>query len=279
MSDLAVYRAAVSQARGELGETAARNALAHLGFVDIKKARGRWVVVGWIDKVNMIARVRPDPRQKDWGDWQAIDPTNGRSVRIEVKARSPRLPYSALKNHQAQGLTDHVGWGGLSLLVWVCDCVVYVFDWALLADSFASGQSLKQDYSGPALVLKYDIADGNIVETSTINKDRTPDNTQHCESCNGVVLSEKTDWGLMHVCQSCNVRVKFWRLRRKVVRMGAAAWPFLLQNGWELTDYNKIDDYLSEVYGRGLIYEYRKYEKDRSVITAVYKGLPDEQYK
>lgn len=136
------HTAAISNNLGELGEAMARAALAQMGYTNIKKGRGKWHVTGWINRAEWIARVVADPEQKNSPDWQAIEPTTGRAVWAEVKARVDRLPYSALKDHQRSGLDNHKANNGIALLVWVNPSAgtVAVLNWPVTG--FEPGSSL-----------------------------------------------------------------------------------------------------------------------------------------
>lgn len=153
------YKAALSQNRGENGEAIARAALIAMGYANIKKGRGRWVVAGWIDRANMIARVAPDPNQKDWGDWQAIEPHSGRAVWAEVKTAAGRLPYSRIKKHQAAGMLDHGSKGGIALLLWVDpeSMTIYALNWPI--PGFDPGTALTPEIAAPNAVYMAHVVD------------------------------------------------------------------------------------------------------------------------
>lgn len=59
------------------------------------------------------------PKRKVHGDWTAIVPYTGRSVRCEAKKRQDDvLSLSDFEPHQLQALNEHHALGGLSLVGW-----------------------------------------------------------------------------------------------------------------------------------------------------------------
>lgn len=66
---------------------------------------------------------------------------DGTSVLAETKTIMDRnLRYSDLRDHQPARLTEHVSWGGLSLLVWVHSEGIYIMQWPIFG--FKPGTSI-----------------------------------------------------------------------------------------------------------------------------------------
>lgn len=69
---------------------------------------------------------------------------NGISVLAETKTILDRnLRYSDLREHQPARLSEHVQYGGISLLVWVHDDGAYVMRWPI--SGFEAGKSITQE--------------------------------------------------------------------------------------------------------------------------------------
>lgn len=66
---------------------------------------------------------------------------DGISVLAETKTILDRnLRYSDLREHQPARLSEHVNYGGISLLVWVHDTGAYVMRWPI--EGFEAGKSI-----------------------------------------------------------------------------------------------------------------------------------------
>jgi len=69
---------------------------------------------------------------------------NGVSVLAETKTILDRnLRYSDLREHQPARLSEHVNYGGISLLVWVHDTGAYVMQWPI--EGFEAGKSITHE--------------------------------------------------------------------------------------------------------------------------------------
>lgn len=223
------HAAALSNNRGELGEAIARAALAHMGYINIKKGRGKWLVTGWVNRAEWIAHVVADPEQKINPDWQAIEPTTGRAVWAEVKARADRLPYSALKDHQRSGLDNHGQNNGIALLVWVdpTAAAVAVFNWPI--QGFKPGSSLSLETAAAQAVYfnSFDQlligemieqlgvmipAGGSVDPVGTVEINRDPvwqrGGDRPCPECKtGRMYPTPEPYGgkAVYVCDNCNI--------------------------------------------------------------------------
>jgi penicillin-binding protein-related factor A (putative recombinase) len=71
---------------------------------------------------------------------------DGISVLAETKTIIDRnLRYSDLREHQPARLSEHVQYGGISLLVWVHDTGAYVMKWPV--DGFEPGKSITHEHA------------------------------------------------------------------------------------------------------------------------------------
>lgn len=103
-----------SRDRGELAEALVASELRRRGHRMVERVHTPWKVI-W--KNGQPARAFTV--EKVSGDWRGVEPDTGRSVLVEVKARSAPLEHSALASHQVRALTTHAELGGLSILAWV----------------------------------------------------------------------------------------------------------------------------------------------------------------
>lgn len=126
-----------SKRKGQAGQTAAEMALRAYG-------------VRMVEEIATPVVLRP-ARQKGAfhvtykkrvsGDIRGLL-DNGRSVLAEVKHYdTPRLQHSKLETHQHEALRRHDELGGLSLLVWVGNGSVKIYEYPV--EGFVKGTSIK----------------------------------------------------------------------------------------------------------------------------------------
>lgn len=122
---------------GGAGELHAASALSSLG-------------IEMIEKIGTPVKAIPHPSIPGYfrviwsepvlGDFRGILP-GGRSVLAEVKTvLNHNLRYSDLREHQPGGLTRHVYFGGLALLVWVSSNGIFIMRWPI--NGFRPGTSI-----------------------------------------------------------------------------------------------------------------------------------------
>ncbi len=121
-------RGKYAKAKGTAGESIAHYALNGLGLKMVAKIQSGWEPHRWIDRKRGIAMIHPMPKVA--GDFHAITET-GKSVLVEVKHRKGNLIWSSFASHQKQRLTEHAGYGGLSIIVWVASDDVFILQWPI----------------------------------------------------------------------------------------------------------------------------------------------------
>lgn len=122
---------------GDAAEAIIAHRLKALGFQCIVRLETGWRVHrigGRITGATPLAKVT--------GDFRAVAP-GGRSVLVEVKRRPDRIRYSDIERHQAIALDEHYLANGLSLVAWVSNHGVVVFDWSRV--NLRPGQALTWD--------------------------------------------------------------------------------------------------------------------------------------
>lgn len=128
----ASLRGRANRATGVHTETMVQKVLIEAGFRMVTKVENTWRVVKVIKRMGsrLIAEVVPAAIE---GDYRAIEPSTGRSVLVEVKARKDKLQHGNLKDHQVESLDEHFINGGISLLAWVDtgqpDYPIYLMMW------------------------------------------------------------------------------------------------------------------------------------------------------
>lgn len=121
---------------GKAGEEHAMNAIRGLGvemverigtpFTILKTKPNHWYQGFFGEKVS--------------GDARGVAP-GGRSVLVETKTIWGRnLRYSDLREHQPERLSQHAELGGWSLLVWVHNSGIFIFEWPI--SDFCNGKSI-----------------------------------------------------------------------------------------------------------------------------------------
>lgn len=104
--------------------------------------------IGTPVKLIPVKTSRPNTYQVIFGEKVSGDHRGligkGISVLAETKTILDRnLRYSDLREHQPMRLSEHVGYGGISLLVWVHGTGAYVMKWPVAG--FESGTSITHE--------------------------------------------------------------------------------------------------------------------------------------
>ncbi|MBA3622981.1 MAG: hypothetical protein H0W48_00625 [Methylibium sp.] len=115
------------RAHGAQAESIIPARLRALGFHLVERVHTPWQIMRGVNGRITSAF----PLEKVSGDFRCVAP-GGRSVLVEVKSRSRRLPYSAVERHQALALDQHYLAGGMSLLAWVSPEGVVILDYPRL---------------------------------------------------------------------------------------------------------------------------------------------------
>lgn len=124
------------QTIGKQGQYRAASALRSIGVEMVEKIATPVLLIPSAHK----GLFRPVFEEPVSGDHRGIL-HDGTSVLAETKTILDRnLRYSDLREHQPARLTEHDGFGGRSLLVWVHSSGVYVMEWPIIG--FDPGTSI-----------------------------------------------------------------------------------------------------------------------------------------
>ena len=119
----------INQKKGDRSETATINQLKIMGFRKVRK-----IHTGF-QQIPIAGSKKFVPTKKVDGDISAVHPQTGRSVQVEVKNRdSKTLPRSAFEDHQIDSLDEQIECGGISIIAWLNNSMLYVMDYKKLKE-------------------------------------------------------------------------------------------------------------------------------------------------
>jgi penicillin-binding protein-related factor A (putative recombinase) len=124
MGGAAVNTQSQNRKQGKAGEELVKSALIARGVCMVEKIETGWGIIRATG-----GRIRSAfPLEKVAGDFRGVL-QGGQSVLVEAKTAQNKLTYSEIKPHQREALQRHHELGGLSLVAWVHDDTVYLFQW------------------------------------------------------------------------------------------------------------------------------------------------------